>query len=74
MSVEFRGEIEIEGIDSGATGKQIIGNITGMNKFTQGLRTVRENIKRSQLWGPLIFRNWKEKDPVKETEKELPVS
>lgn len=47
MSVEFRGETELEGIDLGATSKQIIGNTTGMNKFTQGLSVVRENSKRS---------------------------
>lgn len=47
MSVKFRGEIEVEGIDLGAINKQITGNVIGLDKFTQGLSVVRGKIKRS---------------------------
>lgn len=36
MGVQFEGEIKAEGIDLGAISKPIIGNATGLDKFTQG--------------------------------------
>ena len=42
--MEFRGEIEVKGTGLGAISKQRTGNNRGLDKFTQGLSVVRENI------------------------------